>query len=79
MRLAATVVCDEDAPKKDDSLLVDLKRFMGHLRDLCPEYNKELNILQHGLTERILLLFFTDDRPIWRLRQRLQGTEQGHQ
>lgn len=50
--------------KKDDSLLVDLKRFMGHLRDLCPEYNKELNILQHGLTERILLLFFTDDRSI---------------
>ena len=49
--------------KKDDLLLLDLKRFIAHLRDFSPEYNKELNILQNGLTERILKLFFDDDRP----------------
>ena len=42
----------------DDLLLLDLKRFMAHLKDLSPEYNKELNILQNGLTEKILKLLF---------------------
>ena len=49
--------------RKDDSLLIDLKKFMSYLRDLIPEHHKELNILQNGLTERILKLFFDDDRP----------------
>ena len=49
--------------KKDDSLLIDLKKFMSYLRDLIPEHNKELKILQNGLTERILELFFNDNRP----------------
>ena len=44
--------------KQDDSLLVDLKRFMAHLKDLSPEYSKELDILQNGLTEKILKLLF---------------------
>ena len=47
--------------QKDDSLLTDIKRFVGFLRDLSPEYNKELNILQSALNERILILFFKDD------------------
>ena len=49
--------------KKDKSLLVDSKRFMSSLRDYSPEYDKEVKILQNNLTERILRLFFDDDRP----------------
>ena len=53
--------------KNDNSLLLDLKRFNAHLKDLCTtqnqEQNQELNILQYGLTDKILKLFFEDDRP----------------
>ena len=48
---------------KDDSILVNLKRFMAHLKDFASEHHKELNILQNGLNDRILKLFFDDDRP----------------
>ena len=49
--------------KKDKSLLVDSKRFISCLRDLIPEHNKELKILQNNLNEVILRLFFDDNRP----------------
>ena len=47
----------------DDSLLIDVKRFMSYLRDYSPEYSKELNILRNGINANVLRLFFIDNRP----------------
>ena len=48
--------------KRDKSLLTDSKKFKAHLKDLCPEFQKELKILNRTLDENILAKIFGNEK-----------------
>ena len=48
--------------KRDKSLLTDSKKFKAHLKDLCPECQKELKILNRTLDENILAKIFGNEK-----------------